>query len=906
MNIDVARTMKWSRMSFPSPRVARRRRIAVPLAAVMMLAGVAAAPLTTATPAAAAAIDDSAGAAAPAIDLGEQAATPPMGFSTWNEFGCDITADLILEMAHAIVDSGMREAGYEYVNIDDCWAQATRDAEGNLVADPVKFPEGIAGLADDIHALGLKVGIYSSAGATTCQRVYPGGLGYEYIDATNYADWGVDYIKYDNCGDHALTDEDFTVYGFEGDVWMAEDLDQGELSAERRYERMGAAIQQVQQDRRDAGEEWNVVLSICEWGDNEPWVWGTSVGGVLWRTTQDITDTFASVLSILDQQVGLEAYSGPNAWNDPDMLEVGNGGMTLAEYRTHFSLWALLNAPLIAGNDIRLMDTAAERDADPALAGAHAILTNADVIAVDQDWGGSQGFKVRDDGDTEVWAKPMSDGESTAVVLLNRGLESATVSVAASELGDAGLTQAGAYTIDDLWDETETSTTGTVRAALDGHASRMFILSPNGAAVDPAVTVEVTGDRYVQAGQSTTVDVTVHDDGALDLADVALTLDAPDGWQVEATTAAAADVVSAGSALTATYEMTATADAAVGDAPVVATARYRVAGDDAARSATASYLLHLVTLPGDGVTWISDLPWVRSSNTGAAEVGRDVSTDGTALQVAGTVYDKGVGTQSPGTVVVYLGDSCTEFSSLVGVQQGAADNGNDGGGGPALNGQSAFEVWGDGELLWSTEAISAADAATATGAVDISGVEVLELRTLDGGGFFTAADKGNWLQAAVTCAADGTTPEQPGTPGDGDGSGDDDGAIAPSLSVSSATVRAGQTQTVTGTGFAAGASYSATLYSDPVALGAVTADAAGRFVLTFTVPAGTDAGTHSVVVSSSAGEVARVSFAVTAAAGSGGLAATGMDGSIWLPVSAVALALVLLGALAVVRRRRAG
>ena len=320
--------------------------------------------------------------------VGGLAPTPPMGWNSWNRFGCDISEQLIRETADAIVASGMRDAGYVYVNIDDCWEAPARDANGDLVTEPARFPSGMKALADYVHGKGLKLGIYSSAGTGTCQK-RPASLDHEVADARKFAEWGIDYLKYDNCNN------------------------EGRPAVER-YKAMGDAL-------RATGRP--IVYSLCEWGANRPWEWGRSAGGQLWRTTGDIEDRWSSVMSILDEQQGLERYSGPNGWNDPDMLEVGNGKMSNREYVAHFSLWALLNAPLIAGNDLRTMSDSTK-----------LILTNREVIAVDQDWGGVQGHKIRDDGQQEVWMKPMSNGDA-AVVLLNRGTAPATVSVTMRELG---------------------------------------------------------------------------------------------------------------------------------------------------------------------------------------------------------------------------------------------------------------------------------------------------------------------------------------------------------------------------------------------------------------------------------------------------------------------------------------
>lgn len=316
------------------------------------------------------------------------AQTPPMGWNSWNKFKCDVSETLIMETADAMVASGMKDAGYEYVVIDDCW-QIDRDKNGKIVADPERFPSGIKALADYIHSKGLKFGIYSCAGTKTCEK-RPGSHGKEIIDARTYAEWGVDYLKYDWC----FTDG---------------------LDAQKAYTDMSIAI-------KKAGRP--MVFSICEWGLSEPWKWAKDVGH-LWRTTYDIKDwydgeidgNFLGWSKILDKQIGLEKYSGPGHWNDPDMLEVGNGRQTNTEYTAHFSFWALLSAPLIAGNDLRTMDKETVK-----------ILTNKEVIAVNQDKLGKQGYKISDSGDKEVWLKELENGDYS-IILFNRGSENQHVSV---------------------------------------------------------------------------------------------------------------------------------------------------------------------------------------------------------------------------------------------------------------------------------------------------------------------------------------------------------------------------------------------------------------------------------------------------------------------------------------------
>ena len=310
------------------------------------------------------------------------ALTPPMGWNSWNAFACDINEDLIKKTADEMVASGMKDAGYVYIVIDDCWQLDHRDSLGFIIPDLERFPSGIKSIADYIHSKGLKFGIHSCAGSRSCAD-YPGSRGHEYQDAITYASWGVDYLKYDWCNTEGL-------------------------NAEGAYTTMRDALY-------SAGRP--VVFSLCEWGNNKPWEWGAKVGH-LWRTTGDIINCFDcvvdhgtwkswGVLPIIDKQDELRKYAGPDHWNDPDMLEVGNG-LTLGEDRAHFSMWCMLAAPLIAGNDIRNMSEEIE-----------SVLTIRDVIAVDQDSLGVQGFKFISNGEIEVWFKPLVNGD-WAMCVLNR------------------------------------------------------------------------------------------------------------------------------------------------------------------------------------------------------------------------------------------------------------------------------------------------------------------------------------------------------------------------------------------------------------------------------------------------------------------------------------------------------
>jgi alpha-galactosidase len=350
-----------------------------------------------------------------------------MGWNSWNHFGCDVSSRLIRETADALVATGMRDAGYQYVVIDDCW-QVARGRDGRLVADSVRFPEGMKALADYVHVRGLKFGLYTDAGRRTCQG-RPGTYEHEEVDARTFAAWGVDYVKEDWC--------------------YAEGLDAPAL-----YARFRDALAR-------AGRP--IVFSICEWGSNRPWEWGPATGN-LWRTTGDIADRWSSVLALLDLNAQYALAAGPGAWNDPDMLEVGNGGMTDDEYRAHFSLWALMAAPLMAGNDVRAMSPE-----------TRAILLNAEVIAVDQDSLGVQGMLVAENApDLQVWAKRLAGG-ARAVVLLNRsGLASAMTAT----WWRIGL-PAGPARVRDLWAHADRGTfTEKYSATVPPHGVVMVRVTP--------------------------------------------------------------------------------------------------------------------------------------------------------------------------------------------------------------------------------------------------------------------------------------------------------------------------------------------------------------------------------------------------------------------------------------------
>lgn len=374
------------------------------------------------------------------------ALTPPMGFNTWNTFASNIDEFLIKETAEAMIKNGMRDAGYVYIVLDDTWSAMERDAQGNLQAHPDKFPSGMKALGDWLHARGFKFGIYGCAGTKTCAG-YPGGWGHEFQDALKYAEWGVDYLKYDWCT-------------------------AGMANPQDAYTRMRDALYAAKRP---------VVFSICEWGGSKPWEWAKDVGH-LWRTTGDIMDCydckqrweqgwkvildlqFSQVQPADGQNNGIGKYAGPDHWNDPDMLEVGNAGLTFAESRAHFSLWCILAAPLMAGNDVRKMT--------PEIT---ALLIDKEALAINQDKLGKQGWRFRAEPGAEIWVRELTGGD-WAVALLNSGDTAAELEV---DFSHGWWFLGGECSVRDIWAKRDAGTTKQVfKKQLDSHDVAFLRLKP--------------------------------------------------------------------------------------------------------------------------------------------------------------------------------------------------------------------------------------------------------------------------------------------------------------------------------------------------------------------------------------------------------------------------------------------
>ncbi|KAI8069650.1 alpha-galactosidase [Gongronella butleri] len=373
------------------------------------------------------------------------AKTPQMGWNSWNKYGCDVSADTMLKMGEALVSTGLRDLGYKYLNIDDCWADSDRDNQTQrMVPNATRFPDGIDGLAQKVHAMGLKLGIYSSAGTHTCQARYPGSLGYEQIDAQAWSDWGVDYLKYDNCYNNG------------------EDGSPAISSA--RYKKMGDAL---------ANTSRPIFYSICSWGQDSVWEWGRDVGGQSWRMSGDINDSWNSVLSIEGQEEPIYNYSSPGGWNDMDMLEVGVfDHMTVTEYTSHFSLWAAYKSPLILGLDVSNMTTDIKN-----------IISNKEVIAINQDPLGKsvQVISSLTNAGQKVLSGPLQDGSTVVLALNLDGSNVANITVDwASVIPNDPAAGHATYYARDLWQHKSIGKFKTsVTVNVEPHGVSMLKVSKN-------------------------------------------------------------------------------------------------------------------------------------------------------------------------------------------------------------------------------------------------------------------------------------------------------------------------------------------------------------------------------------------------------------------------------------------
>jgi alpha-galactosidase len=580
------------------------------------------------------------------------------------------------------------------------------------VPDPVKFPEGIAGVADYVHSKGLKLGIYGDAGTKTCAG-YPGSLGYEEIDAQTWADWGVDYLKYDNCYNQSDgSREDFV----------------------RRYTAMRDAL-------RATGRP--IVYAICEWGQSQPWEWATGVGH-LWRTTGDISDNWMSLRSIIAANAPLHPYAGPGHWNDPDMLEIGNGGMSDTEYRTHMSMWAMMAAPLLIGTDLRT-----------ASAQTMAILGNRDIIAIDQDRLGVQGAVVSNQDGLMVLDKPLANGDR-AIALYNSTDTLAMVSVPATA---TGLRRAPAYQLRDVWTGHVTQAKTTISAAVPAHGTVVYRVRPEARPTRyaPSVTAGAALGTLVPGGDGGALTTTVTNRGAGALTDLRVTARGPAGWSIAPTTEAGRRRLGTDASLATTWRVQVPEGTSAGSYPITVSATYRWGPRGAPGETTSELVSAVVTAPADGRRHLGTVPPVRAAN-GLGPIGVDESNggeadrDGNLITVAGIVHTRGLGTAGPSELVYYLGGRCSRLVTGVGVDDEATT--------PV---PATFTVYADDTAAATSGPVSSGEAAR-TLTADLTGATWLRLVTTGSAvvGGATVNAHTDWVTPVLTCGAAG--PDDPVLP----------------------------------------------------------------------------------------------------------------------------------------------
>jgi alpha-galactosidase len=624
------------------------------------------------------------------------ALTPPMGWNSWNAFACDIDEALIEETAELIVESGMRDAGYRFVNLDDGWMAATRDEAGKLSANPERFPHGMEALADHIHNRGLLFGIYEDAGSQTCAG-NPGSRDHYGEDAATFAAWGVDFLKFDWCYTERTE------------------------HPRRLYAAMRDAL-------RDTGHP--IVYSICCWGVDRPWMWGAETGH-LWRTTGDIVPAWDSVMNILDQQVPLARYAGPGHWNDPDMLEVGNGGMTVAEERSHFGLWSMLAAPLICGNDIRSMSVSTKD-----------ILLNREVIAVNQDPAAIAAERIWRGEDEEVWARPLANGDY-AVLFLNRGFTSKAIGVS---VGSLGLPSEQAYVLRDLWSGEEMTAVNDLIALVPPRASAMVRVR-RGDPTDAPTGMLLCMDRrvFVPGGLYEVTLIYRRLDGHRP-APCRLALRGPVDWELSPLSGPR---LGEDRAVRQRWRIEVPGDAHRQEYELVLTASSDEAGNSSVLLETRE--VALVTGPFAAASgYLSDANWLQAVNgcwtVGHPPVGLDRSATGSVLSIGGQTYGKGLGVHAFSQLWYYLGGSYTEFAAAVGMDDAVSDVipfGRESLGA----GTGSFEVWADDRRIYESGIIERGEPARSL-RLSVEGADILKLSVTDGGDG-TYQDQADWAEARV-------------------------------------------------------------------------------------------------------------------------------------------------------------
>jgi alpha-galactosidase len=638
------------------------------------------------------------------------ALTPPMGWNDWYEYKCNVTQADVLANARALVRSGLARLGYDYVNLDDCWMAPTRAANGELQADPTRFPNGIGWLASQIHHMGLKLGVYESFGTRTCQGK-PGSLGHYAQDAQTFASWGVDFLKFDYCGPPSgLTN----------------------AQAEADY-------QQMSQDLIATGrpivfsEELPIRAGNADPANSEylPYVSFSSQISNMWRVAPDVTTDFDStVFGHLAQDLPLAGYAHPGAWNDLDMLPVGNTtfNWTVQQEETQMSIWAEMASPLLASTDLASMSRATRQ-----------ILGNRAVIAVDQDRLGKQGQLVAHEGPVDVVAKPLANGD-VAVLLANSSSAPQQATTTASAVG---LGSAPAYTATDLWAHATRETAGTIAATVPPESAMLLQVAPlrgpasryaplTDVSVIPDVPALYPGSQFTVAapGQTITVPAALSNDGREPVTDASLSLDGPAGWSTTGPPVSARFIPGDGQ-LSGTWQVTVPSGTPAGSYTLTGTASYRWNGF--ARGVISGEGAFQVDVAPAGTPYLDQLSWLSESTSQGSGVVIDKNVYGGPLTIHGVVYPHGLWVNSVATIYYYLGGNCTQFTADLGLDD--SDEGT---------GAVDYQFYADGTQVYDSGVV-ANSTPTVQASVNVTGAQVLELHVAEGNGTvnFGNADFGN-------------------------------------------------------------------------------------------------------------------------------------------------------------------
>jgi alpha-galactosidase len=657
-------------------------------------------------------------APAHALDNG-LARTPYLGWNTYYGLGDRFDEGTIQAEARAIVDRGLKDAGYQYVWIDGGWWSGTRDAAGDITVDPQQWPHGMKAVADDIHSLGLKAGIYTDAGANGCGGANQGSYGHYQQDADQFAAWGFDAVKVDFCGGTQLHLDPADAYGRFRDALLHNASGRPMLFNICNPFTPGAA-----------GNGYPPLERSAWWS----YTFGPSTGNS-WRTDTDVgfvhSIQWPDVLRNIDKNDEHPDAAGPGHWNDPDYLGP-ELGMTADQARAQFTLWSISAAPLIVGSDVRSLSDATV-----------SMLTNREVLAVDQDRLGIQGRSIARDGDGQVWMKPLANGDR-AVALLDRGNAPVTVATTA---GAIGMPEAARYTLRDLWGHSDTSTAGRIAATV-APGSAVLLRVSTGAADDvpPATTLEAPRlgsdgpAGLVVPGRPRTVSATFTNDARTPVTDARVTLGAPDGWQV-AGGPGGASTVPGGGEVDGRWTVTPPAGTLPGRYTLRVTATYDSHAGGQERRTTETRV-RVPSRPPGGSLALSDHPWLTATSGWQVPM-IDASVGGGPIQMRGIRYDKGIGVASPSDVDFYLGGNCARLTGTVGIDDAVNNVGPEGG-------TATFTVTGDGRTLYHSGVVdrSATHAMTA----ELSGVQVLRLHVGDAGdGGYN--DRADWAGLQLQCGA---------------------------------------------------------------------------------------------------------------------------------------------------------